>query len=67
MWMMGKVWFKIEFLFLHDSILRNSLFSDIETMERFEAHARSMEKLMPWINESSQSHKDSIDGNKIVL
>ncbi|CAG8718532.1 14971_t:CDS:10, partial [Funneliformis mosseae] len=33
---------------------------DIETMERFEAHARAMEKLMPWINEASQAHKDSI-------
>ncbi|RIA99387.1 hypothetical protein C1645_747570 [Glomus cerebriforme] len=34
---------------------------DIETIERFEAHARAMEKLMPWINEASQAHKDSFD------
>ena len=41
-----------------------ALFSEIETMERFEAHARAMEKLMPWINEASQAHKDSLDGNE---
>jgi hypothetical protein len=36
-------------------------------MERFEAHARAMEKLMPWINEASQAHKDSLDGNELIF
>ncbi|CAG8578682.1 8825_t:CDS:10 [Paraglomus brasilianum] len=33
---------------------------DLETVEKFEAFARSMEKLMPWVNEASQAHKDSM-------
>ncbi|CAG8681807.1 11391_t:CDS:10, partial [Acaulospora morrowiae] len=37
---------------------------DIETMERFAAHARAMEKLMPWINDASQAHKDSLEEMK---
>ncbi|CAG8802434.1 14712_t:CDS:2, partial [Dentiscutata erythropus] len=34
---------------------------DVEIIERFAAHARAMEKSMPWINEASQAHKDSLN------
>ncbi|CAB4416731.1 unnamed protein product [Rhizophagus irregularis] len=66
-------WRKQEKRFESDKIVGHAFFQhvyhpefnvddgEIETMERFEAHARAMEKLMPWINEASQAHKDSLD------
>ncbi|GBB92078.1 hypothetical protein RclHR1_01960028 [Rhizophagus clarus] len=66
-------WRKREKQFENDKIVGHAFFQhvyhpefnvddgEIETIERFEAHARAMEKLMPWINEASQAHKDSFD------
>jgi hypothetical protein len=61
MLMTGK--FKYIYMHIYNKSNIYVLFSEIETMERFETHARAMEKLMPWINEASQAHKDSLDGN----
>nr|CAG8592184.1 9822_t:CDS:10 [Entrophospora candida] len=66
-------WYKREKQFESDQIIGHVFFQhvyhpeynvddgDVETIERFEAHSRAMEKLMPFINEASQSHKDSVD------
>ncbi|CAG8741749.1 15818_t:CDS:2, partial [Dentiscutata heterogama] len=66
-------WRKREKQFENDKIVGQTFFQhvyhpefnvddgEIDTIERFEAHARAMEKLMPWINEASQAHKDSLE------
>ncbi|CAG8548987.1 31463_t:CDS:10, partial [Racocetra persica] len=66
-------WRKREKRFENDKLVGHAFFQhvyhpefnvddgEIDTIERFEAHARAMEKLMPWINEASQAHKYSLD------
>ncbi|KAF0489518.1 PX-domain-containing protein [Gigaspora margarita] len=66
-------WRKREKQFENDKIIGHAFFhhvyhpefnvddGEIDTIERFEAHARAMEKLMPWINEASVVHKDSLE------
>ncbi|CAG8436082.1 754_t:CDS:10 [Ambispora gerdemannii] len=68
-------WRKREKLFDSDKIIGQVFFQhvyhpefniddgDIETFERFEAFTRGMEKLMPYVNEATTAHKDSMSGD----
>ncbi|CAG8590116.1 2465_t:CDS:10 [Ambispora leptoticha] len=66
-------WRKREKLFDSDKITGQAFFKhvyhpefnidegDIEAFERFQAFTRGMEKLMPYVNEASTAHKDSMN------